>query len=102
MSLPKRKVEQSLSAKGFEVDESDHHRFVYYTTKGKLTTIRTKTSHSKKMKDIGDPLVGAMAKQVRLTRDQFVNLINCPLSRREYERLLLTAGLLAKSDVDLG
>lgn len=63
MPRPKSLVEASLKKKGFRTSETHHHYFIYRTLDGKKSTIRTKTSHTPKMKDLPDPLLGQMAKQ---------------------------------------
>jgi hypothetical protein len=43
------------------------------------------------MREIGDDLLGKMAQQCRLTKPQFMKLIECTLSREDYEVGLVTA-----------
>jgi predicted RNA binding protein YcfA (HicA-like mRNA interferase family) len=83
----KRDVESGLKKKGFRQDEGDHHWFLYWTADGKKTTIRTKTSHGT-TKDLGDGLLKEMARQVRLPKAQFLELIDCPLTQQHYQKLL--------------
>lgn len=94
--MPRKKttVETSLTAKGFEQKEGDHHFFIYRTLAGKKTTAKTKTSHTPKMKEIPDNLLGQMAKQCKLTKRDFLDLIDCPLSREQYESKLREQGLI--------
>lgn len=84
-----RKVRQLVSglrAKGFSEDRDGHHIFFSYETiDGRLTEIRTRISHQSGGGDIGDHLLGAMARQVKLNRREFDQLIDCPLSREQYE-----------------
>ncbi|MBF0112991.1 MAG: hypothetical protein HQK74_09700, partial [Desulfamplus sp.] len=68
MQRDARKIEASLQSKGFERSEGDHSYFLYRTTNGKKSTAKTKTSHSPKMKSIGDPILGKMATQCCLTK----------------------------------
>jgi hypothetical protein len=89
-----RKIEASLEAKGFERSEGDHSYFLYRTREGKKTTARTKTSHTPKMKSIGDDLLGKMARQCHLTKPQFLEFVDCSLDRRKYEKLLVAQGFL--------
>jgi hypothetical protein len=89
-----RRVEAALEAKGFERSEGDHSYFVYRSIEGKKTTAKTKTSHTPKMKSIGDDLLGKMARQCHLTKLQFLELVDCPLDRRGYETLLTSQELL--------
>ncbi|MEC4895386.1 MAG: hypothetical protein SAL07_22340 [Oscillatoria sp. PMC 1051.18] len=88
MPRQKAKVESALQAKGFQQSEKHHHYFVYYTTDGKKTTAKTKTSHTKKMKDIPDNLLSQMAKQCQITKQEFLDLVDCSLSRDKYEKIL--------------
>lgn len=88
--MPRRKddIEQGLLRKGFVKREGDHHFFIYYNLKGEKTAVFTKTSHTPKMREIPDNLLGLMAKQCRLNKADFLNLVDCPLSRDEYEQKL--------------
>jgi|RifCSP16_2_1023846.scaffolds.fasta_scaffold16401_3 hypothetical protein len=93
MQREKRKIESSLKSKGFKQDDRDHHYFLYWTLDGKLTTIKTKTSHSSsKYKTINEPLIGIMAKQCCLERNDFLDLIDCPLKQKDYEIMLRIKG----------
>jgi hypothetical protein len=92
MVRPKSKVEAGLQNKGFKKTEGDHHYFVYTTLDGKVTTIKTKTSHTPKMKDIPDNILSLMAKQCRLNKSNFLDLIDCPLRREDYETELKKNG----------
>lgn len=88
MPRNKSKLEKSLLEKGFKKTERDHHYFIYYTQDGKKTAIKTKTSHTKKMKDIPDNLLSQMAKQCNLRKSDFLDLVDCPLSQDKYEQIL--------------
>lgn len=92
MPKDKRKVEEALLKKGFEDKEGDHHFFIYHTLQGKKSSIRTKTSHTPKMKEISDGILAQMAKQCRLNKQDFMNLVDCPLSREQYEARLKEKG----------
>ena len=84
----RRDVETSLERKGFERDERHHHYFVYRTCAGKKTAIRTRTSHGSRSKVLGDALLAQMAKQCgNLRKADFLNLVDCPLSRESFENL---------------
>lgn len=94
MQRDKSKVEKGLLNKGFQLNENDHHYFIYYTQEGKKTTIKTKTSHTKKMKTIPDNLLAQMAKQCQLTKSDFLDLIDCPLTQDKYEQILKAKDIL--------
>ena len=85
-----RDVERGLTAKGFVETQGDHHYFTFYTDAGLKTPVFTKTSHG--MREVGDPLLGLMAKQCRLSRREFFALLDCQLSRDDYEALLTAGG----------
>jgi hypothetical protein len=88
MTREKRDIEAALTGKGFTRREGDHHYFVYMTVQGQKSRAHTKTSHTPKMKEISDGLLGQMAKQCGLTKLEFLDLVDCPLSREAYEALL--------------
>jgi predicted RNA binding protein YcfA (HicA-like mRNA interferase family) len=90
----KRDIEAALTAKGFLLAAGDHRFYVYFTLAGKKTRARTKTSHTPKMKDVPDNLLSEMAKQCKLTKPQFLDLVDCPLSRQDYEAALAARGEL--------
>jgi hypothetical protein len=92
MPRSKREVESGLCSKGFSRKEGDHHFFIYWTTGGRKSRVFTKTSHSGK--EISDDLLSMMARQCKVTRPNFFGLVDCPLSRQDYESLLSQAGWL--------
>ena len=97
MPRQKNKVESALLSKGFQESQNDHHYFIYFTKDGKKTTAKTKTSHTKKMKDIPDNLLSQMAKQCHLKKAQFLDLVDCPLSQDQYEKILQNEGIIETS-----
>ena len=76
-----RDVEKALLCKGFEKRES-HHTFLHLFVDGKKTRVWTKISHGSK--DISDPLLGQMSRDLAISRRDFEDLVDCPLSREEY------------------
>lgn len=83
-------VEAALVLKGFRKTESHHHRFIYWTADGRKSPVMTKTSHGEK--EIGDHLLAQMARQCRVSRGDFLSLVDCPLSRDAYEAKLKAGG----------
>lgn len=86
-------VEKSLLNKGFQSGGGDHNYFFYYSIAGKKTIVRTKTSHGSR--EIDDNLLAQMAKQCKLSNKDFGLLIECPLSRDDYETKLISVGSVA-------
>ncbi len=94
MPLKRREVEAALEFKGFKRTEGDHAFFIYYTSTGRKTTVRTKTSHGTSHNDISHKLVSTMARQCKLTTRNFRDLVACPLTREGYEEILLAQELI--------
>lgn len=86
----RRDVESGLLIKGFQSREGDHHFFTYHRLSNeKKTSVFTKTSH-------------AASKQCKLSRKDFLMLVDCPLDRNEYERKLVAAGAIVPVDGESG
>lgn len=82
-----REVEAALVKKGFRQKEGDHSFFTYHRASDeKKTAVFTKTSHGES--EIGAPLLGIMARQCRLSKGEFLDLVDCPLAQVEYEAKL--------------
>lgn len=80
-----RALVAGLTRKGFVRRENDH-TFLHLYVGGRKTAIYTKVSHG--AKEISDKLLGVMARQVRLSRQQFLALVDCRLSEADYLRIL--------------
>ena len=95
MSRKRSDIMSGLIGKGFSRDErSKHTYFIYWTVDGKKTAVFTHTSRGTKYKTLGDDLVGSMAKQCRLNKKKFFDLVDCPLSRAAYEEILDELGVI--------
>lgn len=80
-------VVTGLQKKGFEPGKKTHHKYyVYRTTDGDLSVIRTYISHSSK--ELSDSLLGQMAKQCKLKREEFLRLVDCTLDQEGYQALV--------------
>jgi hypothetical protein len=88
----KRDVESALLSKGFERDSRDHRYFIFHTVDGRRTPLKTKTSHGTSTRTLGDDLISQMSRQCGLTRNDFLRLVDCPLSREEYENKVRDLG----------
>jgi len=93
MPRDKREVESGLSNKGFVRRDGDHNYFIYVSLEGKKSMAKTKTSLGKGF-DIDDSLLGQMARQCGVTKKLFLDLVDCPLQRPEYEAYLKRANKL--------
>lgn len=89
-----RVVERGLLRKGFQLTYTHHRRFAYHTLDGEQPqAVSTIMSHGAD-RDIGDQLLAKMARQLRLTRRQFDELIDCRLSQADYEAMLRRDGFI--------
>src|SRR5205807_6554339 len=86
---PTREIKQALLDKGFE-EQSTHHEMYWLRVRGKRTSIRTRISHGKR--EYGDSLLAQMARQLKLQRDEFEDLVDCPLTAEGYIALLVERG----------
>lgn len=99
--LKQRKVESSLEKKGFKKRGTHHLFFTYHRLlDGKKTSVFTKLSQSGR--ELGPPLIRLMARQCRLKTKDFLELIECPLERKEYEVKLEEQGLDLRGEREEG
>jgi len=89
-TIDPRKTLNNLLAKGFQKDNRDHH-FLELFVNGKLI-LHTKISYNSS--DIDNHLIKMMAHQCKITRSQFLDLVQCPLSKEGYLELLDQQGFL--------
>lgn len=91
MPLKIKTVEERLQEKfGFSRAEhrSDDHRWYELTLPG-IPTISTKFSHG--AKELSSTLEGLIAKQLRVRKAYFVEMIECTKSSAEYREQVRTA-----------
>ncbi|MCA0428809.1 MAG: hypothetical protein LCH37_15340 [Bacteroidetes bacterium] len=91
MVLDDRKVRKNLKKKGFVENEKADHRFFEFYHNEKMIC-KTKVSHNSQ--DIDDYLISNMAKQVKLSKNDFIALVECTLSQNGYEEKLRISGLI--------
>jgi predicted RNA binding protein YcfA (HicA-like mRNA interferase family) len=84
-----REVHAALVKKGFICNQAGKHVHYIFSKK-----IRTMISHSNTGKTLNSFLVAKMAKQLHLTKQQFLDLIDCRLSEEGYRECLRDLGIL--------
>ena len=91
--LDAKKTHKNLLKKGFNIAEnkSQDHLWLELFHKGKLV-LHTKISHG--ASDLGDYLIKQMSHQCKLSKQEFMDLANCPMSKEHYFRLLKDNGYL--------
>lgn len=95
MTRERRKILQGLVEKGLEKQPgSDHDVVRYYDTCGRRSAVRTKFSRGSKKKSLGDGLLATIGKQCHLSIGQLSALVDCTMSREDYEDHLRSEGVL--------
>jgi hypothetical protein len=87
-----RKIASSLTKKGFRRREDRDAYFHLYVNERK-TPIFTKMSQGET--EIHDGLLGAMARQLQLSKRDFLRLVDCPLTHGQYVQSLRRDGRIA-------
>jgi len=82
-------VSANLLRKGFQQREGDHFFFRLYIN-GKKSGVSTKISLGEK--EIHDGLLGQMARDTKLVKHEFLDLVDCPMSTERYVELLRERG----------
>ena len=85
-------MQQALERKGFRSRSGDH-RYYHFYYEGKKTSVWTKFSHGSH--EYGDPLLGAVKRQLKLTKPQMDDLFDCPLDEEGYAQLLIGQGVIS-------
>ena len=94
MPLDKKDIESSLIKKGFKKKEGKKHiKFFYCDEDGVKTRVTTLLSRSS-YKEINDKWVGDMARQCRLSKDDFIDFVECALSHEDYDQHLRSTDVL--------
>ncbi|GBU24463.1 hypothetical protein R83H12_01093 [Fibrobacteria bacterium R8-3-H12] len=92
-SRDRETIKESLQKKGFTLKEGgDHWRFIYMSRDGRKTSVNTKMSRGTKYRMINDGLLAQMSKQCKLQKADFIELIDCTLTRDSYEMKLRNQG----------
>ena len=92
-SVSKLELRRRLLAIGFEEERGKHHIFFYFRYKGQIVTY-TKISHGGG-KDIGQPLLSEIVRQLHLSREEFERLLKGDLSHGEYVEILKRRGIVS-------
>jgi hypothetical protein len=90
---PVRIIRANLTKKGFAESVDGDHIYLWLTIDGKDTGIKTKISHS--ATECGDSLLSMMARQVKLARKEFEQLVDCTLGKEGYLKILRNNGILS-------
>lgn len=84
-----KEIARSLENKGFVKAKRDH-AFYFLHINDKKTRIHTKLSWG--IKEYGSNLLSRVARGLRLSNSQLNDLLDCPLSKEDYVKLLIKNG----------
>ena len=88
-----REVDAALRKKGFlRETDGDHVHYCLLSSDGRKSTVKTQISHGMSGSAISAGLISKMARQLRLTKSQFLDLIDCSLSGDDYRIILRNKG----------
>jgi hypothetical protein len=92
-TLDPHKTYKNLKKKGFDdsSNKSVDHKHLDFFYNGKFV-LHTKLSHNNK--DLNDYLIKQMSTQCKLSKAEFMDLANCPLSQEEFINILDSKNLL--------
>ena len=86
-----RKIDASLTKKGF-VREDSHHIYYKFCIDGKVTSVYTYVSHGNQ--EVDSYLLRQMADQIGLNVDEFKQFIDCHLDREHYMEIIRQKGII--------
>lgn len=91
--LDAKKTYKNLLKKGFDDagNKSSDHKWLELFHNGKLI-LHTKISHGET--DLGNYLIKQMSQQCKLTKDEFMDLANCPMAKEQYFEILKHNGYI--------
>ena len=90
-----RDIDAALRKKGFtRKNDGKHLRYSFILPEGSKSGITTLISHGAFSETIGAPLISQMARQLRLTKKQFLQLIDCTLDEEGY-RIVVSASVVS-------
>ena len=84
-------LRSALPKKGFSQRQSHHKFFHYETLDGQTTSIFTKLSHGARGQ-LSSDLVADIARQLKVSKRELEEFVDCSLSQADYERKLREAG----------
>ena len=91
-ALDPKKTYRNLKKKGFgDLTQKKDHKYLELRHNGKYI-LHTKISHGSK--DLGSHLIKQMSVQCQLSKSEFMDLANCPLSQADFIKILKEKGLI--------
>lgn len=83
-----RECEAAHRKKGFVVSVDGNHVFYRFLNKTGDVVVFTKISHGPKGRTLSAKLISDMARQCLLTKQQYLDFIDCKMSEEAYREIL--------------
>jgi len=83
-------IEYALTHKGFSRENAKHHVMFWFYLDGKKTSVRTRLSFG--ASEIGDRLIGCMAREMRIPKADFLRFVECGMSADDYKEKMISEG----------
>ena len=97
MARERAEIVASLVTKGFDLQKKGRdHDFYFFRHPDLTQAVFTKVSRGTEYQTIGDQLLAKMSRQLKLTRAQFDQLVDCPMRKPKYVGVLASQGVLRK------
>ena len=93
-SIKSHKLKGALKKKGFTERSGTNHAIYYLVHNGKKQPIFTVVSRS--INDYGRQLISTVAREMKLTKEEFKDFCNCPMSQQDYIDVLKKKGELSE------
>jgi len=93
MAIAREDLVSALTEKGFREETDRSHDYYWLYIDGITQAINTHVSRGTKYKTLGDDLVRDISIQLKLTKPQLRDLVNCPLTGEGYVQALLARGV---------
>ncbi len=78
------KLLSGFRKKGFKTEEGQKHIILFFMHNGRKTPFKTHFSRGEHGRKVNDYLIDQMAKQLKITRDQFLGIPGCKYDDKDY------------------
>jgi hypothetical protein len=95
VTLETRDIDRALTDKGFSKENAKHHTMYWLHVDGKKTSIRTRISFGES--EIGSPLISLMAREMRVSKAEFLVFVACEMSGLDYRDKMISEGQIRVS-----
>lgn len=96
MTQDTSEIEYALTHKGFSRENARHHVMYWFRLDGRKTSVRTRMSHG--ASEIGDNLISRMAREMRISRADFLRFVECEMSGTDYETKMISEGQVQRQN----